>query len=41
MMDPCSAFFAPAPMAVMSGDDVCWEEEGGIPLWSFSTALDC
>jgi hypothetical protein len=37
MMDPCSAFFAPAPMAI---DDGCWEEEGDIALWSFST-LDC
>ncbi|CAN6208293.1 unnamed protein product [Urochloa humidicola] len=37
MMDPCSAFFAPAPMAM---DDACWEEEGDIALWSFS-ALDC
>ncbi|KAK3128680.1 hypothetical protein QOZ80_6BG0465100 [Eleusine coracana subsp. coracana] len=41
MMDPCSAFFAPARVA-MSDDDVCWEEEtgGDIALWSFST-LDC
>ncbi|TKW20354.1 hypothetical protein SEVIR_4G082200v4 [Setaria viridis] len=37
MMDPCSAFFAPAPMAM---DDGSWEEEGDIALWSFST-LDC
>ncbi|CAN6172973.1 unnamed protein product [Urochloa humidicola] len=37
MMDPSSAFFAPAPMAM---DDGCWEEEGDIALWSFST-LDC
>jgi len=37
MMDPCSAFFAPAPVAA---DDACWEEEGDIALWSFST-LDC
>nr|CAB3467431.1 unnamed protein product [Digitaria exilis] len=41
MMDPCSAFFAPAPMA-MAMDDACWEEEeGDIALWSFSAALDC
>jgi hypothetical protein len=39
MMDPLSAFFASPPMAVMSDDDVCWEEEGDIALWSFS-ALD-
>ncbi|OEL34329.1 hypothetical protein BAE44_0004652 [Dichanthelium oligosanthes] len=39
MMDPCSAFFAPAaPMAM--DDACCWEEEGDIALWSFST-LDC
>ncbi|CAL5037436.1 unnamed protein product [Urochloa decumbens] len=38
MMDPCSAFFAPAPTMAM--DDGCWEEEGDIALWSFST-LDC
>jgi hypothetical protein len=39
LMDPCSAFFAPpAPMA--TDDDACWEEDGGIALWSFST-LDC
>jgi hypothetical protein len=31
MMDPCSTFFAPAPMAVD------WEEEGEIDLWSFSS----
>ncbi|RLN13305.1 hypothetical protein C2845_PM09G05360 [Panicum miliaceum] len=37
MMDPCSAFFAPAPVAA---DDACWEEEGDIALWSFST-LGC
>jgi len=37
IMDPCSAFFAPAPVAA---DDACWEEEGDIALWSFST-LDC
>ncbi|PAN25208.1 hypothetical protein GQ55_4G297700 [Panicum hallii var. hallii] len=37
MMDPCSAFFAPAPAAA---DDACWEEEGDIALWSFS-ALGC
>ena len=37
MMDPCSAFFAPAPVAA---DDACWEEEGDLALWSFST-LDC
>jgi hypothetical protein len=37
MMDPLSAFFAQAPMAVMSDDDVCWEEESDIALWSFST----
>ncbi|KQK19045.1 ethylene-responsive transcription factor ERF014 [Brachypodium distachyon] len=39
MMDPCSAFFAPAPMA--TGDEYCsgWEqeEEGDIALWSFSS----
>ncbi|KAL6605968.1 hypothetical protein ACP70R_041621 [Stipagrostis hirtigluma subsp. patula] len=36
MMDPCSAFFAPAPMAMYN--DGCWEEEeGDIALWSFST----
>ncbi|XP_062227538.1 ethylene-responsive transcription factor ERF020-like [Phragmites australis] len=34
MMDPCSAFFAPAPMAMDDGG--CWEE-GDIALWSFST----
>ncbi|CAL5046710.1 unnamed protein product [Urochloa decumbens] len=38
MMDPCSAFFAPAPTMAM--DDGIWEEEGDIALWSFST-LDC
>ncbi|KAL6861226.1 hypothetical protein ACP4OV_016926 [Aristida adscensionis] len=37
MMDPCSAFFAPPPMA-MDDDAACWvEEEGDIALWSFST----
>jgi hypothetical protein len=41
MMDSCSAFFTPAPMAVMSDDDVFWEEEGDTALWSFSTTLDC
>ncbi|KAL6606858.1 hypothetical protein ACP70R_042511 [Stipagrostis hirtigluma subsp. patula] len=36
MMDPCSAFFAPPPMAM--DDEACWEEqEGDIALWSFST----
>uniref|UniRef100_A0ACD6APD6 Uncharacterized protein n=1 Tax=Avena sativa TaxID=4498 RepID=A0ACD6APD6_AVESA len=35
MMDPCSSFFAPAPMEM---DDGCgWEDEGHIPLWSFSS----
>ncbi|XP_062233958.1 ethylene-responsive transcription factor ERF014-like [Phragmites australis] len=38
MMNPCSSFFAPALMAM--DDDACWEEEGDIGLWSFST-LDC
>jgi hypothetical protein len=32
MMDPCSTFFAPAPMAAAE-----WEEEGDIDLWSFSS----
>ncbi|XP_037453525.1 ethylene-responsive transcription factor ERF014-like [Triticum dicoccoides] len=32
MMDPCSTFFAPAPMAPVE-----WEEEGEISLWSFSS----
>ncbi|KAL5225355.1 hypothetical protein ABZP36_011994 [Zizania latifolia] len=35
MMDPCRAFFSPAPMAVE--DECCWEEEGDIALWSFSS----
>ncbi|KAM0918207.1 hypothetical protein ACQ4PT_008831 [Festuca glaucescens] len=35
MMDPCSSFFAPAPMEM---EDGCgWEEEGHIALWSFSS----
>ncbi|CAM0913850.1 unnamed protein product [Alopecurus aequalis] len=35
MMDPCSSFFAPAPMEM---EDECgWEEEGHIALWSFSS----
>ncbi|XP_047063725.1 ethylene-responsive transcription factor ERF013-like [Lolium rigidum] len=35
MMDPCSSFFAPAPMEM---EDACgWEEEGHIALWSFSS----
>lgn len=35
MMDPCSSFFAPAPMEM---DEGCgWEEEGHIALWSFSS----
>uniref|UniRef100_A0A0A9CJ81 Uncharacterized protein n=1 Tax=Arundo donax TaxID=35708 RepID=A0A0A9CJ81_ARUDO len=38
MMDPCSAFFAPAPMAM--DDNGCWEEEGDIALWSFSTLTE-
>uniref|UniRef100_A0ACD6AFW4 Uncharacterized protein n=1 Tax=Avena sativa TaxID=4498 RepID=A0ACD6AFW4_AVESA len=39
MMDPCSSFFAPAPMEMeMEMEDGCgWEEEGHIPLWSFSS----
>jgi len=32
MMDPCSTFFAPAPVAANE-----WEEEGEINLWSFSS----
>lgn len=32
-MDPCSTFFAPAPAAAAE----CWEEEGEISLWSFSS----
>ncbi|KAJ1258546.1 hypothetical protein BS78_10G083700 [Paspalum vaginatum] len=39
MMDPCCAFFAPAPMAM--DNDGCWEEDADIPLWSFSTLQDC
>ncbi|KAG8094223.1 hypothetical protein GUJ93_ZPchr0012g19996 [Zizania palustris] len=35
MMDPFTAFFSPAPMAVE--DECCWEEEGDIALWSFSS----
>ncbi|KAL6912066.1 hypothetical protein ACP4OV_000871 [Aristida adscensionis] len=36
MMDPCSAFFAPAaPMAAEAAAE--WEEEGEISLWSFSS----
>ena len=35
MMDPCSTFFAPAPMAMDAAAE--WEEEGGIDLWSFSS----
>uniref|UniRef100_M8C580 Ethylene-responsive transcription factor ERF012 n=1 Tax=Aegilops tauschii TaxID=37682 RepID=M8C580_AEGTA len=34
MMDPSSAFFAPAPMAME--DECSWEEGGDIALWSFS-----
>ncbi|XP_037460148.1 ethylene-responsive transcription factor ERF014-like [Triticum dicoccoides] len=34
MMDPCSAFFAPSPMAME--DECSWEEGGDIALWSFS-----
>uniref|UniRef100_A0A0D9WN56 AP2/ERF domain-containing protein n=1 Tax=Leersia perrieri TaxID=77586 RepID=A0A0D9WN56_9ORYZ len=40
MMDPCSAFFAPtapAAMAMAMEEDCCWEEEGDIALWSFSS----
>jgi hypothetical protein len=42
LMDPCAAFFAPAP-SVAADDDAaaaaagCWEDDGGIALWS----LDC
>ncbi|KAI4976289.1 ethylene-responsive transcription factor ERF014-like [Hordeum vulgare subsp. vulgare] len=36
MMDPCSAFFAPAPTAMAMEDECSWEEEGDIALWSFS-----
>ncbi|KAF0902616.1 hypothetical protein E2562_018106 [Oryza meyeriana var. granulata] len=36
MMDPCSVFFAPPPAMAME-DECCWEEEGDIALWSFST----
>ncbi|WVZ82014.1 hypothetical protein U9M48_029331 [Paspalum notatum var. saurae] len=39
MMDPCCAFFAPAPMAM--DNDGCWEDDADIPLWSFSTLQDC
>jgi hypothetical protein len=35
MMDPCSSFFAPAPMATDAAGE--WEEEGEINLWSFSS----
>jgi hypothetical protein len=35
MMDPCSTFFAPAPMATDAANE--WEEEGEINLWSFSS----
>jgi hypothetical protein len=35
MMDPCSSFFAPAPMAMDAANE--WEEEGEINLWSFSS----
>uniref|UniRef100_J3MC97 AP2/ERF domain-containing protein n=1 Tax=Oryza brachyantha TaxID=4533 RepID=J3MC97_ORYBR len=36
MMDPCSAFFTPAaPLA--TEEECCWEEEGDIALWSFSS----
>ncbi|KAL6633475.1 hypothetical protein ACP70R_026146 [Stipagrostis hirtigluma subsp. patula] len=35
MMDPCSTFFAPAPMATDAAAE--WEEEGEINLWSFSS----
>jgi len=35
MMDPCSSFFAPAPMATDAANE--WEEEGEINLWSFSS----
>ncbi|KAM0918206.1 hypothetical protein ACQ4PT_008830 [Festuca glaucescens] len=37
MMDPCSSFFAPAPMEMEEGCG--WEEEGHIALWSFSSSL--
>uniref|UniRef100_A0ACD5ZQY8 Uncharacterized protein n=1 Tax=Avena sativa TaxID=4498 RepID=A0ACD5ZQY8_AVESA len=37
MMDPCSSFFAPAPMEMEMEDGCGWEEEGHIPLWSFSS----
>jgi hypothetical protein len=46
LMDPCGAFFAPAP-SVAADDDAaaaagCWEDGDGIALWSFSfPALDC
>ncbi|CAN6279873.1 unnamed protein product [Urochloa humidicola] len=36
MMDPCSSFFAPAPMAATDAANE-WEEEGEINLWSFSS----
>ncbi|KAF8730276.1 hypothetical protein HU200_017259 [Digitaria exilis] len=35
MMDPCSSFFAPAPMTTTDAANE-WEEEGEINLWSFS-----
>jgi hypothetical protein len=37
MMDPCSTFFAPAPMATDAASEWEWEEEGQIDLWSFSS----
>uniref|UniRef100_A0ACD5Y1R1 Uncharacterized protein n=1 Tax=Avena sativa TaxID=4498 RepID=A0ACD5Y1R1_AVESA len=37
MMDPCSSFFAPAPMEMEMEDGCGWEEEAHIPLWSFSS----
>ncbi|XP_066372068.1 ethylene-responsive transcription factor ERF014-like [Miscanthus floridulus] len=39
LMDPSSAFFAP-PASMATDDDACWEDDGGIALWNFST-LDC
>jgi hypothetical protein len=35
MMDPCSTFFAPAPVATDAASE--WAEEGEIDLWSFSS----
>jgi hypothetical protein len=35
MMDPCSTFFAPPPVATDAASE--WAEEGEIDLWSFSS----